>query len=183
MNRGVLAQVEAVTAGRRVDPAQLSEAERIDALVLLQRFSVWVEAQAVRILARMDTGTEDERELAAVEVGVALRQPPTVVYDRLRTATELTGRLPATLRLLEAGDVTYRQAKSLVDAVRPLPDDVAAKIEAEVLPRAPRQSAAAFYRAVHKAVLAADPRGAGQRHRDAVAGGGCQIVCVSGSLR
>jgi hypothetical protein len=64
MNRGVLGQVEAVTAGRAVDPARLSEAERIDALLALQQLSAWAEAQAVRILAAMDTGTDDERDLA-----------------------------------------------------------------------------------------------------------------------
>jgi hypothetical protein len=170
MNRGILGQVEAVTAGRTLDPASLSEAERIDALVALQRFTAWAEAQAVRILARMDTGSELDRDLAATEIGVALREPPATVYDRLRTATDLTSRLPATLQLLDAGEVSYRHAKILVDAVRPLPDQIAAKIEQEVFGRAARQSSAAFYRSVHKAVLAHDPRRAQQRHKDAVAG-------------
>jgi hypothetical protein len=74
------------------------------------------------------------------------------------------------LALLEAGWVGYRHAKTLVDAVVPLPDDVAAKIAAEVLPRAPRQSVAAFRKSVHKAVLAHDPRGSKKRHEDALAG-------------
>jgi hypothetical protein len=71
--------------------------------------------------------------------------------------------------LLESGQVSYRHAKILVEAVRPLPAPVAAQVEAAVLARAPRQSAAAFTRAVHQAVLACDPRGAGERHRAAAA--------------
>jgi hypothetical protein len=67
----------------RVDPAPLSEAARIDALVAVQQLQAWADAQQVRLLAAMDVSTQLDRNLAATEVGVALRSPPATVHDQL----------------------------------------------------------------------------------------------------
>jgi hypothetical protein len=169
MDRGdsALAAVTALRA-RTVDPAALSEAARVDALVSLQQLHAWTEAQEARLLAAVDTGTEIDRDLAATEIGVALRQPPVTVYDRMRTAHDLLDRLPETFALLEAGAITWRHAHTLTHAVRVLSDDLATKVEDKVLDRAPLQSPAAFRKSVLKAVLAVDPRSAKKRHEDAV---------------
>src|SRR4051794_29758435 len=180
MDRGVrrrnpaLSTVAALRA-KTIDPTVLSEAARVDALVELQRLHAWAEAQEARLLAAMDTGSELDRDLAATEIGVALRQPPVTVYDRLRTAHDLLDRLPDAFALLEAGAITWRHAHTLTDAVRVLPDDLAAKVQRQVLERAPRQSVAAFGKSVLKAVLAVDPRTAKKRHEDAV---GDRRVCA-----
>jgi uncharacterized protein DUF222 len=175
MDRGdsTLAAVTALRA-RAVDPAALSEAARVDALVALQQLHAWTEAQEARLLAAMDTGTEVDRDLAATEVGVALRQAPAMVYDRLRTSHDLLDRLPETFALLEAGAITWRHAHTLTHAVRVLPDGLAARVEDTVLDRAPQQSVAAFTRSVAKAVLAVDPRTAKKRHEDTI---GDRRVC------
>src|SRR4051794_28705358 len=168
MDRGVrrrnpaLSTVAALRA-KTIDPTVLSEAARVDALVELQQLHAWAEAQEARLLAAMDTGSEIDRDLAATEIGVALRQPPVTVYDRLRTAHDLIDRLPVVFALLESGEITWRHAHALSEAVRVLPDDLAAKVQARVVERAPRQSAAAFRKAVLKAVLAVDPRSAKKR--------------------
>src|SRR4051794_27601479 len=173
MDRGVrrrnpaLATAAALRA-KTIDPAALSEAARVDALVELQRLHAWTEAQEARLLAAMDTGDEIDRDLAATEIGVALRQPPVTVYDRLRTAHDLIDRLPDTFALLEAGSITWRHAHTLVEAVRVLNDELAHQVKRSVLERAPRQSVAAFRRSVMKAVLAVDPRSAKKRHEDSV---------------
>ncbi len=169
MDRGdsTLAVLTSLRA-RTVDPATLSEAARVDALLALQQLHAWAEAQEARILAAMDTGSEIERDLAATEIGVALRQPPVTVYDRLRTSHDLMDRLPETFALLEAGAITWRHAHVLTHAVRVLPDGLAARVEDKVLDRAPHQSVAAFAKSVSKAVLAVDPRTAKKRHEDAL---------------
>ena len=157
-----------------IDPVELSEAARVDALVALQQLHAWTEAQEARLLAAMDTGSEVDRDLASTEIGVALRQPPATVYDRLRTAHDLLDRLPETFALLEAGAITWRHAHTLTHAVRVLSDDLAAKVEDKVLDRAPQQSVAAFAKSVSKAVLTVDPRTARKRHEDAI---GDRRVC------
>ena len=173
MDRGVRRRNPALSTAaalraKTIDPAALSEAARVDALVELQQLHAWAEAQEARLLAAMDTGSEIDRDLAATEIGVALRQPPVTVYDRLRTAHDLIERLPDAFALLEAGEITWRHAHTLTEAVRVLPDELVSKVQADVLERAPRQSVAAFRKSVLKAVLAVDPRSAKKRHEDSV---------------
>jgi hypothetical protein len=81
----------------RLDPARLSEAARIDALVAVQQLHAWADAQQVRLLAAMDVGTELDRDLAATEVGLALRSPPATAHDRLRGAHRRPGEPSAAL--------------------------------------------------------------------------------------
>jgi Domain of unknown function (DUF222) len=165
---GVLAALTAVSADR------LSDAGKIDALVGLQRLHAWAEAREMQIMAALaagDPATDRElaRDLAATEIGVALRQPPTTVHARLRLSEQLTQRLGPTLAALQSGAITARHAAALAEAVTVLPDALAVTVEKQVLGNAGRQSVAAFRAAVHKAVLAVDPRTAGQRHKAALA--------------
>jgi hypothetical protein len=171
MDRGARFVAAVVEAGadRRVRPDRLSDAERVDTLVGLERLKAWADAQQARLLATMSAGNEIARDLVAVEVGVALRLPPATVNGRIFTARELTHRLPAALAELDAGLISYRHAVVLAEAVAPLSDELATRVQARVLPRAREQSVAAFRRSVHRAVLALDPRGADERHRDAAA--------------
>ena len=64
--------------------------------------------------------------------------------DRMTSARDLAHRLPATLELLRAGEISQRHAAALVDATRSLPPELAAAVEAAVLNRAPRQTVAQF---------------------------------------
>src|SRR3569832_2554302 len=134
-----LAAVTSLRA-RSVDPAALSEAARVDARVALQQLHAWAESQEARLLAAMDTGTEIDRDLAATEIGVALRQPPVTVYDRLRTAHDLLDRLPQTFALLEAGAITWRHAHALTHTKQNQADNQTTKNKDKVIDRAPQQS-------------------------------------------
>jgi hypothetical protein len=153
-----------------LDAFELSEPARVDALLAVQQLQAWADAQQVRLLAAMCPPDADEltRDLVATEVGCALRLPPATVDIRLRVAEALVSRLPATLALLEAGAITARHAGVLVEAVAPLSDELAARVEARVLERAATQTAAAFRASVHRAVLAVDARSAEERNRVAV---------------
>ena len=80
-------------------------------------------------------------------------------------ALELRAGCPPTLAALQAGDIAYLQAAHLAAAVRELPDQEATAVQARVLGRAPEQTLAEFKRAVRRAVLAADPASAADRHQ------------------
>jgi hypothetical protein len=103
-------------------------------------------------------------------VGAALRLSPGHAADRLFVGRTLVDQLPRTLELLQRGAITYLHAKRLAEAVVPFDAKTTAKIEDRVLTRAPDQSVGQFSASVRRAVLAADPRLAEQRHEDALAG-------------
>jgi hypothetical protein len=152
-----------------LDAFELSDSGRVDALVALQRLRGWADAQELRLIAAMSAPGDDvAAELAEAEIGCALRLSPVAVGAKLQLADELTRRLPATLAALEAGTITARHVSVLVDAVTQLDDEVAARVEARVLAKAPTQTPAAFRAAVQRAVLAVDPRGAQERHEQVV---------------
>jgi hypothetical protein len=153
-----------------IDPAALSDAGRIDALVACQRLVAWVDAQTQRILAAIDAAPDPGgKRFVRDEIGCALRLPPALVNAQTYTATALVRQLPATLEALEAGTITLRHATVLADAVLGLPDKSVTVVERRVLPRAGEQTVAAFRRSVLRAVAAVDPREPEERHAHAVA--------------
>ena len=83
-------------------------------------------------------------------------------------ARALVDQLPATLELLRRGEITYLHAMKLAEAVIPFDAETTAKVEQRVLRRAPEQTLAQFGTSLRRAVIAADPRRAEQRHEDAI---------------
>ncbi|MBE7190139.1 DUF222 domain-containing protein, partial [Jatrophihabitans endophyticus] len=156
-------------------------------LVELQRVRARVDAVEARLLAALvEPGDAPGRlpappgvSAAAVaakqyvreEIACALQVAPVTVNDRLHQARRLVADFPATLAALEAGQVTMRHARILVEGCDPLPAEAAGRVEArvlgKVLARAAAQTPTAFRRSVARAVAAVDPRGAEQRHEDA----------------
>lgn len=162
-----------------VDPGVLGAAGRVDALTELQRLWSWVDAQEQKLLAatvepgeppssvRPGPGAVD-KQFVREEIACALRISPLTVNARLHVARELTHRLSGTLVLLERGAITMRAARFLAESVGPLPDVVATRVEQRVLPRAAGQTFPNFRACVQRAVIAADPRAAEERHDAAV---------------
>ena len=93
-------------------------------------------------------------------------------HQRTKVAETLVRRLPDTLRDLKAGRIWYLQAREVATAVADLGPDVTdsavAGIEAKVLAVAPDQTVAQTRRTVARAVIAADPASAQDRHEKAV---------------
>ncbi len=177
---------EAVSGLARLDISVLSRGGRVDALVAIEKQLAWLAGVQQRVLAGMladplaDPLADDphdphdalgalERSWLREEVACALRLPPGSAQARLVTAHDLVGRLPATLRRLEAGQISARHAEALADAVRGLDDDAAGQVETRALDKAPGQTLPAFRRSVARAVAAADARGAEQRRTDGMA--------------
>jgi hypothetical protein len=167
---------EAVGDPGGADFALFTHAQRVDELTRLQRERARLDAAEARLLHAMhadplpnlDGSPAADKQWVREDVACALRIAPQTAAGRLHDATDLVTRLPGTLALLAAGEITRGHALRLIDATRPLGDAVAARVEKRVLARAPRQSLAQFAASVRRAVLAADPRGAQDRHRDAV---------------
>ena len=154
-----------------VDPCALDGEERVDLLRAWERVAAMVAGAEQVAMASVVGATEAlglSGEDARHEVGAALRLAPTTAAARTRVAADLQERRPATLSALCRGDLCYQQAAVIAAGVRPLPDELAAAVEGRVLRGAPEQTIAETRRAVLRAILAADPEGADDRHQKAV---------------
>jgi hypothetical protein len=121
-------------------------------LVALERQAAWVAAQQQRVLAAMAVGQSDDRNWVREDVACALRVSGMTAARRLAVAQTLAERLPATLTLLDRGQVGYLHAAFLAEAVWPLNEKQARAVEERVLPRAVEQTLQEFQRSVRRAV-------------------------------
>jgi Domain of unknown function (DUF222)/HNH endonuclease len=156
-----------------LDPDALSDAGRIDLLVAYERHIALLQAAQQQVLASLDGRALDWSgkkiiDYTREQVGAALRLSPGTAERRLAVARTLADRLPATLDLLRAGQITYLHAMKLAEAVTAFDDQTTAKIEQRVLARAADQTLSQFGASLRRAVIAVDPRRAEQRHEDAV---------------
>ena len=134
-------------------PSVLSADGRIDALVAVERHIGMLQARSAELLAAIEAGDSTADGWARESVAAALRVPPASMKTRMSVASDLARRLPATLELLRAGEISQRHAFDLADATRSLPAGSVAVVEARVLERAPEQTAAQFRASVKRAVL------------------------------
>jgi hypothetical protein len=156
-----------------LDPDAVSDAGRIDLLVAFERHIALLQAAQQQVLASLDGRALDWSgkkliDYTREQVGAALRLSPGTAQRRLSIARTLADRLPATLNLLRSGQLTYLHARKLAEAVTPFDDQATAKIEDRVLTRAADQTLSQFAASLRRAVIAADPRRAEQRHEDAI---------------
>jgi hypothetical protein len=156
-----------------LDPDALSDAGRIDLLVAFERHIALLQAAQQQVRASLDGRALDWSGKKVVDytreqVGAALRLSPGTAERRLALARTLVDRVPAALELLRAGQLTYLHAMKLAEAVSPFDDETAGKIEQRVLTRVADQTLSQFGASLRRAVIAADPRRAEQRHEDAI---------------
>src|SRR5215831_6293863 len=168
-----LPRAEDTSALAMLDPDTLSDAGRVDLLVAFERSIALLQAGQQQVLASLDGRALDWSGTKLIDytreqVGAALRLSPGTAERRLSIARTLLERLPATLDLLRRGELTYLHAMKLAEAVTPFDAETTTKIEQRVLRRAPEQTLAQFGTALRRAVIAADPRRAEQRHDDAI---------------
>ena len=160
-----------------LEPAALSAAGRIDAVLGSRRAQAWLQAREHRLLAAMVDDVEARESLhdpsghcfLAEEVACAMRVAPSTAEARLQTAVDLVRRLPEALALLEAGEISAAHARLLSDETMSLELGIAAEVSRRVLPRAPEQTYGELKRAIRRVVKTVDSRRAEVRHLDAVA--------------
>ena len=161
------------------DPPRLSDDTLIEAMIGFDRLASWAAARQARLLAELarrrptDKAPHSARwagvgsEYAPDEVGVALHLSRGTACARIGLACRLLGTLPETHALWEAGRIDTAKARAVDDATVVLSDELARAVQDRVLSRAPEQTLAQLKAALARAVLAVDPDGAEQRHRQA----------------
>ncbi|MEX5719946.1 HNH endonuclease signature motif containing protein [Geodermatophilus maliterrae] len=87
----------------------------------------------------------------------------------IRTSLALTSRFPATLRLLARGEIDEARAEAVVDLLEPLDEQLAARVEALVLPRAPEQTPTSLRASIRRCIDRLGPEARERRHRQAQA--------------
>ena len=159
---------DTVSGVSMLEPARLSQGGRLDALVAIERHLAWLAGMQARLLAALVADDRSEDRWMREEVGCALRLSGLTAQRRLAVAQTLTESLPATLRALESGAISYLHAMTLAEASYPLDADTAAAIETRVLPRADAQTLAEFKASLRRAVHTLDPRRIEEQHQRAL---------------
>jgi mRNA-degrading endonuclease toxin of MazEF toxin-antitoxin module len=151
-------------------PAMLEVDGQIDALVAVERHIGLLQARSAELLAALDAGDTSSDGFTRDWVAAALHVPPGSMRTKMTVASDLTGRLPATLAMLRGGQISQRHAIDLADATRSLTPESATAVEARVLERAPEQTVTQFRASVKRAVLrVTTPAEEEKTHTDAVA--------------
>jgi hypothetical protein len=109
---------------------------------------------------------DEQPDFRDCEVAVALNVSTPVALRLMDKARALSQRLPGTLAAAVAGDLGFAHLLRMVDATDELTAKQAARVEALVLPRAPRQSPGLFGQAVRRAVARVDATKLQTRHRN-----------------
>ncbi len=162
---------EVVAAIAELVGSNISNDDRLDLIVAVERQIAWLTAVQHRLVAQLRPsliGVASDDDWVQEELGAALRLAPTTAGARLGVARDLVRRLPATLAALGAGDVSPTQAGDIASATTHLDACHAVMVEERVLPRAAEQSAVQTRRALKRAVLAVDPSGEVEREARAV---------------
>jgi hypothetical protein len=167
------------------DEAVAVERDLVDRVAAAERVRAGAEAAQLRAVAELasrpmfagcaEHGHGDPAHGirgAASVISAELRLSPTIAVQRVALARELVDELPATLAALAAGRIDGYRARIVAEQTRPLAQHpgLRRRVEAELLARAPRQTATQLRAAAVKAVLAADPASAEERHQTARAG-------------
>jgi hypothetical protein len=150
--------VEVMVAARRL-ASRVQAVELAAVAELARRRFAAGEASAVEVISPRDYLND--------EVAAALTLTPSSADGLIRFATELVGRLPGTFAALAAGDVDYLKARTLWQGTGQVSDEVAAAIEAKVLPRAQGQTSGEIRAKVRRLVKRLDPQALGRRREEA----------------
>ncbi len=111
----------------------------------------------------------DARRLAAAEVGAGLALGSGGADLLVDVASILTDRLPDTLAAASRGELSWPKVVALAEATAPLTDELAAAVEARVLPGAAGRTPAQHRAMIRRWVDRVDPEGAEGRRRRATA--------------
>ncbi|TAM85772.1 MAG: DUF222 domain-containing protein [Jatrophihabitans sp.] len=152
-----------------MDPAAMSETGLIDALVASEKLLASIAASQQVFLAEVARRDPEGELFLRDEAACALKVAPGTAHQRLEDATQLTGRLSVALDLQESGRLSSMNARLLARAVQDLPDDVAARVQARVLPGGCAQTPGEFRAAVRRAVARFDRKDERERHAQAYA--------------
>ncbi|NMH96973.1 DUF222 domain-containing protein [Pseudonocardia acidicola] len=101
---------------------------------------------------------------ATAEIGLMLRESAGAAAWKVDEARRLVERFPATWAVLAAGEITEYKARIIAEGCADLDDELVARVQARVLPSAPKQTPGQLRAAVRRAVHQVDERAAERRH-------------------
>jgi hypothetical protein len=148
-----------------VDWETLPDRELVAAMEAARRQTSWTQSKqltAVRELAerrysRDGTGDSDTQRRIASEVSLELTVTQGQAEELLWLATDLPDRLPHTWAGLQTGQVDFDNATVMADGLASLADDLARRLDHELVEDAATSTRTLLRRRVKRAVKAADP--------------------------
>ncbi|MBC8092754.1 MAG: DUF222 domain-containing protein [Pseudonocardia sp.] len=160
------------------DRSLLSDADLVEAMIGLERLASWAAARQAAVIAEFRRRPGDgsirptstavpAREWAADEIAMALTISRRSGQIRLAEAVRFDGILRPTRDLWEHGIIDTSRARLIGDRVAVLDYTQAAAVQQRVLPGAAEKTWAQLDAALRRAILAADPDGAAERHQKA----------------
>jgi Domain of unknown function (DUF222) len=149
---------------------RLSDGELIGFLCAARRNASWQQAAELTAVANLDhrrAGADGAPgEHVADEVAAALKLTPRAAEGLLALAAGIA-RLSQVPAALAAGLIDRSRAEVFVRELLPLDDDLAVRVEAMVMPRAPELTTGQLAYALQQAVAAVDPGAAERRKKRA----------------
>jgi hypothetical protein len=166
------------------DPGSLSDRDLVDAIVGFERATSWAAARQAELLAEFARRrpTEDAEAAqsdtacsispyAADEVALALRVARGTAAVRLQNAQRLDSELGETRQAWQDGRIDATKVRAILDATANLRltgrPQLCTAVQDRVLGRASEQTAGQLRAALARAVIAVDPAGAAERHKQA----------------
>jgi Domain of unknown function (DUF222) len=159
------------------EPAEVDDYQLVEMIAGWERLKAHADARQIEAIAaltrrpvfstcaeRGEDPTTAARRAVADEISPALWVSPRQARNRVELACELVDDLPATLAELSAGRIDAYRARVIAEETRPLEAAARHDVETKVLAKAHRQTGPQLRAAARRAVLAADPAGAEQRH-------------------
>ena len=150
--------------------------ELLEAVECWDRVMSWAAAMQAEAIAEfahrapaapgMVSGSSQVGEFVVDEISTTLTLSRQAAHARLSLALDLE-RLAGTRAALSAGQIDVGRARAITQGVTHLDENLAAAVEAAVLPHAPGETAPRLRDRVTREALRADPRAAEERHRHA----------------
>ncbi|HWG63850.1 MAG TPA: DUF222 domain-containing protein, partial [Streptosporangiaceae bacterium] len=156
--------------------SDLDDAGLVNSVTGWRKVTSWAQArelEAVAELARRRGVSPGggaagvDAEFAPDEVALALTLTQATAGFWMDLAVSLAGRLPATLSALRAGRIDLQRARLIETYTAVLDDELAAHVEARVLPGAEHRTSGQLRADLQRAVFAVDPAAAERRRKNA----------------
>jgi Domain of unknown function (DUF222) len=164
------------------DVATLTDDGVLDTIAGWERVSRWAAGMSLAAVDELEKRRPGrDAEFVQDEVALALRISRIAAGGRLLLASQLR-RLPGVRAALRAGDLDVTKARIVADAVQPLDDAAATRVQQRVLPRAVEQTPGQLRAACERAVLHADPAAAARRHDHALRDRGVRLIVLGDGM-
>jgi multidrug efflux pump subunit AcrA (membrane-fusion protein) len=155
-----------------VSDEELSEHDRIVVLRANQRMASFYSAQVYGDMAAVsealheaDDDPQLATEAAAAEIRAALRLTRRAADTELSFALDLRQRLPRVWKLLAAGDIDVRRARTITRGTEHLSIAHARELVDEILEHAPRLTTGQLAARIRRLCIEIDPEQAADRYR------------------